>query len=1071
MNESDAQLRQEIELRDETIKSLRHKIADYEAYKVKTQQDLIVLVCQKKELTDNITRYESHIEDLDKALQEIMGVNKELTDQLTNRNTLIQQLEIRISEDNAKLDLLQNELNEKNGSQLSSTTLRSKDAVIKNAATLAQTQKELIEAKNKITQLSVALEETKKEAAKSYMLQTKLDNCMRELNLTRTKLDQRELELQSDKDSRKELDQRINRYREQIEELIAQGNEQYVTFCQQVEYYKKAAVEEAEEREKAIKKYEKKNEQISELKKALDKYEGGKYGLKEAAAENRALKTMLSQRQAAIADYVFQISIYERIIAALELELPESFDFNEFAKKVFDDVDDSRVEVSDATAVRIMRKAISKQQNKDASINVIMDHESTLQPPKDIITRPFNNTMSQSMKNRSQPLPPLDTGVIFPNENDKTLFSFTGKLAHDNMTLRMSSEDLLAPKRQKVHIPTVDEGVQFDGTPLRLTDNQFSEDSDAQVHQLEKEIGDLYARLDLYKNELDKARKANELLTQQNDIYKQTLNNQRYSPSSRTETSISSKNESIPVGKTETHISTTPTQQDEFDNTQVQSLPPVTLSAFDNPSDGASGAQQGIDTGTNMQSIEVSESDPAENMSREFLIPVKNQRRLQPPKQTLDTINEEDGRISLQDMRKRRISYDASMSMRVPTPPIFKIDLPREVFAVKPHKTLASEMCTFAHINDFTIEASKLSVVSSFDAETIDEIDIPIQEYLKKNGAEILIALKKDEFLIQRAQVKNHKQTLEKLQRKASTRKHKISDLNEKLKHSDGIHQNLQNTIDTLKNELATQRQEFQEKLLQMRTETDRFLELQVGEMKRAQEFDNRQEIQSEIKKSEELIEVSRLLSQLKSEKRQLENALEESRETARYMQRRNKELSDQVRQLEEQRDDMNAKTIAPPSPNTDFQKYAKKLKERLRNLEEKHKDLQKENEELKRKLSTKKDIYGFELVEQPVDDVRGSKKSLNASGEMTQSSAAALQSSQESVRVKKMQLQMEEMSMKNGELQVLLARAQENIKKLQRLLSQKEETLAQKQQQCALLKQQVLAKQKKIEDMRARTE
>ncbi|EAY13911.1 hypothetical protein TVAG_028640 [Trichomonas vaginalis G3] len=1044
----------EAAIKDERIDQHKKQIRDYEAFKVKVQQDQIVFISEKRELQDTVTRYSSHIEDIDRALKELMNANKDLSDALAQRNNVIQQLENRVSEDSAKIDLLQNELNEKNG-HISDNSMRSKDQVsMKNTANIAQLQKQLIEARNKIAQLNASLEEVKKDAERAYALQSALESKTRELNLTKQKLDQRELELISDRDSRKELDMRINRYREQIEELVAQGNDQYLQFNQQVDFYKRNAVEESEEREKIQKKYEAKRQELSELKKEMAKYESKQYGLKEAASENRALKSMLSQRQAAIADYIFRIGIYERIIAALELELPSSFDFDKFAKTVFNDVDDQKATVADANAVKIMRKAISKQQNKDSSINIVVDHESTMQPPKDIIARPFSN---QSMT-RSQPLPPLDTGVTFPNENEKTLFSFSTKFTDKDTTLRMSSDDLSSPrsKRSKTYVLTSDVGIQFDGAAPHHESpdlSSLSENDDDQLRTLQRELKDVYARLDLYKSELDRARK-------QNEIYLQNISDLKQNKSSldsyRTEQPLPSSSNRTETGtKSSSKTAETP---DEFEQTPIKSLPPQRLSTLDQ-SNGENLTDNDLSQGSNnlgMMSVEVSETDTAvDNLSKEFLLPIKKRGKQRIVQTPLDTINEDDeqGRIPLQDTR-RRISYDVPQIN-------LKFDLPREVFQRRPHKTLASEICTmFKPENEITIEAMKWNVVSSFDSE-IEEIDYPLHKYMQAKKADVVCAMKKDEYLIHKAQILNHAATVEKLQRKASTRKHKMSDLNDKLKNQEGIQQNLNNTIETLKTELANQRQEFQERLLQMRTETDRFLELQVGEMKRAQEFDNKEELRSEMKKSEELIEVSRLLTQLKNDKRQLEISLEESRETSRYMQRRNMELSDQVRKLESQNEEMKSKT-EQPSPNTDFQKYAKKLKERLKNLEEKHKTLEKENEELKRKKSTRMDIYGVELVEKPVDELKSPRRSMSSTGDLQEEK-------QDSVKVRKMQIQMEEMTIKNGELQVLLARAQENIKKLQKLLSQKEETLAQKQQQCALLKQQVLAKQKKIDDLIAK--
>ena len=1107
----------EIGLKDKRIQDLMMQINDYDALHVKTKNDQLVYISEKKQLADTIARYEAHIEDLDNALKDMMKQVRDLNQNVEERDKIIGQIENDLQEERYKNELLELELSKVQG--LGSVSPNAKQGAAQ-AATLSATlpsgtqsvgdlQKQLIEAKNKVNFLTIQLNTVQKEAERAHQLQYALEQRNREYENLQRQCDQKELELQSDRKVLEIYGQQINGYRVQIETIVDKANEQYQEFSRQVKFYKDTAVEIGNEKEKLQKEIDKKQYEIEELNKEITKLESKEYGLTEAVMEIRTLKSIVTQRQTAIVDYIFQIKFYEAILAKLESEghLPEGFNYEEFVKRVANEIEGEEKDEADTQAVKIMSKAIARHQNKQNTIELFIDQETTIAPPS--ATEDFNPnvkpftvppspkaTMSATTFSPPQPKSPRqldqtprrqDVNFDLPLEEEKSieydtpdpnrtmgvLPNFTlgvnnlqrmsdmtlvnnrtldpYKLQNPDKTFNLPFGDttttlgpfdatsgaVLSPQQGQQQQMTMSRSIinQSQSLPrdlkLQLQQQQMYQTRELQQSTKPQEssirpgslypneINDLYTRLGLFQTELMKAQQQNAELQKNVEYYKQMAVDQgRVQPSGPA--SGSSKTEASPsISPMGDAIQKVP-----------QNVPPMNISSLESGNSSeqdSEGPTMGIAI-----SAEVSSDDddflPAfmRNSTVQSKAPSPQTERLNSPL----------------------------------APRILSRTMPLEVVSFKPPPPkLASDMCTMSGIiNKEDSEPVKIVIANGFDGDA-EEIQKPFIQVSSEKKSNIAVLTTRDDFIIYKAKVSNHKESIEKLQRKASSRKRAIKELQNKAKQQEEVNHKLQESNSTLQEEMNKQREQFQERLLQMRNETDRYLELEKEEMQKGVPFmQSALQREEDEKKSKELLEVSRLLQQLKNDKQQLEISLDEARDTSKYMQKRNHELTQQIKMMEEE-----LSSRAKPQEtqkSTDFQAYAKKLKGKLNDLQMKYDDLNKEHEALKRKKVIRSDIYGVEINENAVDDLTPRNSARGSKTEKTPSSAH--QSSVEALKLKKLTIQLDEANVRNGELQALLARQTETNKRLQKLLQAKETTTMQMQAQIASLKQQIVAQKRK---------
>ena len=1105
----------EIGLKEQRIHDLMEQINDYDALNVKTKQDQIVYISEKKQLTDTIARYEAHIEDLDDAMKDLMKQVRDMNQNLEQRDKIINQMENELQEERYKNELLELELTKVQGINSFSPNQRQNgqqngglaSTLPSGTQSLADIQKQLIEAKNKVNYLTIQLNAAQKEAERAHLLQMTLDQRNREYEALQRQCDQKELELQSDRKVLEIYGQQINGYREQIETIVEKANEQYKEFARQVKFYKETAVEIGNEKQKLQKELEKKEYEIEQLNKEISKLESKEYGLTEAVMEIRSLKSMITQRQAAITDYIFQIKFYEAILARLETEghLPKGFNYEEFVKRVAAELENEEKQEADTQAVKIMSKAIARHQNKENTIELFIDQETTISPPgattdfnpndKPFVVPPspklsysttnlpkFSPQSQNNQFNQTTPMRKQDVNFDLPLEDEKSIEYDMGtpdanrtmkvlpnftlgvnnlqklsdmtlvnnrtmdpyKLQNADKTFNLQFGDttttlgpfdgtsgaMLSPQRQQQMTRTINQSQSLPrDLQLQLQQQQQLSQTrempspiQPQTNAMQQgglypdEVNDLYNRLGLFQSELMKVQQQNATLRKNVEYYKQMAEKGKDKPDSG-------------ASKTEATPSISPIG-DAIEKVP-QSVPPMNISSLESGagSDQSDGPVMGIAVSAEVSSDDESSFLPA------FM-------RTSPNKSSR-------GSSPKPDRQKSPL-----------VPKILSRTTPLEIVSFRPPPPkLAIEICNSTGlINKVDSEPVKITIANGFEGD-VEEVQKPFIQVIAEKKSDVAILATKDDFLIYKAKVLNHKESIEKLQRKASSRKRAIKELQEKAKHQDEVQQKLQETNATLQEEMNKQREQFQERLLQMRNETDRYLELEKEEMQKGVPFmQSAAQRDEDEKKSKELLEVSRLLQQLKNDKQQLELSLDEARDTSKYMQKRNHELTQHIKSLEEELS--SKKKPQEVQQKTDFQAYAKKLKGKLNDLQLKYDELNKEHEELKRKKAIRSDIYGVEINENAVDDLTPRNSARGSSKK--QQSTSAHQSSVEALKMKKLTIQLDEANVKNGELQALLARQTETNKRLQKLLQSKEATTMQMQAQIASLKQQIVAQKRK---------
>jgi len=991
-----------IEDKDRKISDLNAQIRKYEGIMCKKHEDSLEQITEKKRLMDVNHQLEAHIEDVDLALEQMLNRNNELIEIIHDREIGIQQLEYQIAEEQRRNERYEREIHH----------IRSKDNVafsnsdFENSTMQGQTfievQQKLIEAKNIINDLKFRLEESQKEASRSQSLQNSLDQVKRQYRELLTAYDQKTLELESDRKAIDVFGQQIADYRERIEEMDMISEQQFAIARGEILFYKEKATILKKENFELIENVQSDKIIINELRDMVSKLESNTYGLPEAVQENSMLRSMLSQRHAAIADMIQQLSLYEKVINAMESNMNQGVDVSSMINRIFDDDSVPNPGKTDHAAVNIMKRAIARLQLREqAQIEIITENDPSLSPPKKLDDN-IQSLSSMQLKNNKR------ANYNEAAENYVTIPSYSRNDPDINRFKPSKNENTL--NFNDLPVQRIDFGVQFDNAEtmvlnsndVGLESNRDQAESILEIRQnlniVKRERLDLMRRVALYKAELENTQVENrQLITRNEDL-------QRL---------IETLQKSMMQEKLKENIEKTKSK-----NIIIPPLPLSQIAENQEYSDGPSPTHpiNSVDSERN--------NDPMRNNIDD----------------SMAIFNLEAPYVQKREMPMSFNEFDLSP--------------PTEIINLKPKTILACDICILSKgISTLTVEPVSTLICVGID-NTPELSNIPVVQSMKITGTDVSILVKQDWFQIFLAQQKAHQEEVGNLQRKSSQRKLQVKEISEQIDRSERMKNSLMATISELKEQLNKQRQDFHERLLQMKNEADRYVQLEREEMKNMLSLSEQNMNSKGHERTKQLDDVSRLISQLEREKNRLESMLEESQDSLILMKRDNSELLVRIRSLESENRNLESQ-ISDNSKIQDYQRYATSLKKKLTETEQKFKQISDENEGLKRKKSSRIETLMFTTPPEKTNLALTHSPSSNS-----------VTSTPEQSKSKKMQSQIDELKQKNTELETTLKKSIENTNRLQKLIQSKESMITSANEEKLKLKQKLLQAQQKIETL-----
>ena len=348
--------------RESQIEAYRNKLKESESMSLKHRQDFLQFIAERKQLTDNNNQMAAHIKDLDKAIKDLMEQNQSLSKSFAKSEERNRQLHFELEQEQHRSYMLEQELSNTRNPDRGYDVHQVKETA--SSQSIAETQKQLIIAKNTIKELELKNEKLRGYEEKAAKMEIAVQQYKSKVQKLKKTLEDKEMELEP-------LRGRTEKYSIQIEEMreneriITETAEEQLNFMNEeiVQYVKKIdeVTDLCMQQQTEI---EQKQAEISELKEELRNYETGKYGLVEAVAQARQLKTLVSVRDAFIADLVNEIDVYQRIIALLEPYLPPNFDFEAFYEEVMQKQTSEAQKHTERKANEILKDVLGKHKNR-----------------------------------------------------------------------------------------------------------------------------------------------------------------------------------------------------------------------------------------------------------------------------------------------------------------------------------------------------------------------------------------------------------------------------------------------------------------------------------------------------------------------------------------------------------------------------------------------------------------------------------------------------------------------------------------------------------------------------------
>ena len=970
--------------KDSKIAELQLEVQRYEAMTVKNRQDYIQYLADKKKLVDGNKRYESHIADLDHALIEMTNRNKELAKALQETQQENEYLQLEIQNQKKYSAQLENEVSRAKSDYRSRRGRDSEMRLDAAETNFADAKQKLILANNMINEMKIRIEALEREEKRAAKLQIALDQRNSQIRDLQENLDQCEMELQSYRGSAEEYRIQIEEARDRLQLTIENAENHINAMKAEVEYYRKRTEKEFKKNADLEEQVRKSEEELKATKHQLDEFMSERYGLTEAVNEMRQLKTMVSVRDAQIADLVMENGWYQKVISELEAILPKSFDFQGFYDKIDKQQTDAEYNVMERKAVDLLQKTLAAHKNAPVGqVKIILG--------------------ADKRKKKT---------IVMTNNAEGELKIVDSSLVLDRSVPSQKAIQEEAPPQE---IPIPEEIPQTN--VLTDTDSTTSTDDDSSSFN---------------ENSFS--------LVESSQIIGRKRKERQLKRQKRKEQEMSSAMGSTRESLQDFHVSHVAAVTIDS-GCQVGEGLAIPLFAEPIVQERPDEDEWLRDLRAILETVKKENLNlKKENGAQKDELAAR-QQELSAVKARLEEMRAEIDRLKAElrergSTRKRPImspiqvsnDFSSSSDDGKPSPKLS----PRS-----PQRRMTNDPLAFDNDDDVElarrmVPKAKLSIsVTSSAFEAIVKRHL---EFYHSERDEVIMPSEAEREVFE-ARNDAYRLECEQLQKVVSERQHDLEDLKAKLDQRDQIIQEMHKTIENLEQKLAEQREAFHEKIIEMNNSAERILESRLKEARDMDALMNARMVASGPTE-DELAEVSRRIQQLNHDKDQLEGDLREAKETMRFMQRQNDQLQHQVRLLEMDKAQLQERTGFSSSRHQELKDYLSGLKMKYTALQKKYQDLQRIHEDLKRQKGARNDPLMMSGIS------HGSDKSGEGSARGEDASAAA---KLKTVIVKNEQLrtQNEEMQLRLSKAQSTIERLNQLVQRKETQLTTLQEQVA----------------------------
>lgn len=378
--------------KDLEIQELKGKIKSHDAITVKHREDVVQFIAEKKKLSDSNRRLEAHVKELDQAIEDLLKNNQDLTRTISRYDEKIKALNEELEREQIIRLRYEIEINKLRMNGKSQHGQQTNTAELSNVSSFSELQKELILAKNKIRELETRNERLRGYEEKAAKLEVQLSSMKKEMKMLRTELEEKEMELESNKNSVEECAYQLEDYREKLR-LTTEYAEKHIKELQNQILLSTDQISELTEKNSRLElELDEERRKGKDVQNQLEVIEHGKYGLGEAAAQVRQLKTLVSVRDTFIADLINELNTYQRIITGIEKYLPDAFDFEKFVNSILNKQDQETVKYAEQKAIEIIKNSMAIRKDKKIGSIKIVVGGGTGRQKATVFTRPLAET-------------------------------------------------------------------------------------------------------------------------------------------------------------------------------------------------------------------------------------------------------------------------------------------------------------------------------------------------------------------------------------------------------------------------------------------------------------------------------------------------------------------------------------------------------------------------------------------------------------------------------------------------------------------------------------------------------
>lgn len=401
-NDITSRVREKQDFEDQ-IKELRSKLSKMEDTEREQRKEYIKLSDDKNDLNKQVNDLTQTNYKLNQAVEELLNRDGELKNALMDRIGYITELEEKIDEHKQRISKLEKTIKKykQNTNVEINEAEQELDKTLEASVNYGNIQAELEDAKEKIKNYKYRILALEEEERRNDRLTEALNKRNVMIERLQKQVDEKENQIIEFHRAKKDLIQKVETYRERVEEKRNENLNDLEEFREQAKIYK----ENYEIAEKRVRKLEeeagKKTKEVDELQRMLDEKLDGTHGLRKVVNKMKELRAMLDVRDHHIAELVAQLNTMDKIMTGLSRQVDPNFDINHFLKTYdTENFDDEKIRTEQAARDLEKKIQMMKERGPTPRIKVVLNKDQ--RPIKTVIVEgdeePYESPGSKSRR-------------------------------------------------------------------------------------------------------------------------------------------------------------------------------------------------------------------------------------------------------------------------------------------------------------------------------------------------------------------------------------------------------------------------------------------------------------------------------------------------------------------------------------------------------------------------------------------------------------------------------------------------------------------------------------------------